>query len=205
MAEGLFRVWAFLVYPQSAPDHWLEILKDRHIPLVISPLHDKDIDKDGSIKKAHYHCMFIFEGKKSFKQIKEITDSINQPIPIAVDEIGAMVRYFIHLDDKDKYQYPYEELKCFAGADIAKYFMPSYTKTNSLLQEIEEFIVKNDIKEYATLCEYAQVNEQYTWMPLLRNGYTMYLNNYIKSRRYRAEHTKVTDNQINVNSDGEVL
>ena len=51
------RSWSFIVYPESAPSNWIDILNDMHIEIIISPLHDKDTDPDGEVKKAHYHVM----------------------------------------------------------------------------------------------------------------------------------------------------
>ena len=66
------RLWATVVYPESAPDNWLTILRDLMIPCYVSPLHDKDFNADKTPKKAHYHVMLVFEGKKSRAQIEEI-------------------------------------------------------------------------------------------------------------------------------------
>lgn len=38
------RDWAFIVYPESAPENWREILDDTHIRWIESPLHDKDFN-----------------------------------------------------------------------------------------------------------------------------------------------------------------
>ena len=37
--------WAFLIYQEAVPENYLEILKDLHIPFVLSPWHDKDVNK----------------------------------------------------------------------------------------------------------------------------------------------------------------
>ena len=50
------------MYPESAPENWREILADLHIPVLISPLHDKDVTPDGEIKKAHYHVIIMYGG-----------------------------------------------------------------------------------------------------------------------------------------------
>lgn len=44
--------WAFLLYQESAPEHYLDVLENMHIPFVLSPWHDKDINKEtGEFKK----------------------------------------------------------------------------------------------------------------------------------------------------------
>ena len=46
------RDWTFIVYPESAPKAWREILDDTHLRWVESPLHDRDVNPDGEIKKS---------------------------------------------------------------------------------------------------------------------------------------------------------
>ena len=61
------RIWTFIVYPDSAPENWRDLLDDQHIAWVESPLHDKDINPTtGEVKKAHYHIAFSFEGLRFF-------------------------------------------------------------------------------------------------------------------------------------------
>ena len=41
------RNWAIIVYTDSAPEDWEDIIKKE--PVVISPLHDKDVNPDGEL------------------------------------------------------------------------------------------------------------------------------------------------------------
>ena len=52
------RNYATLVYPDSAPENWQEILSELKVPVFISPLHDKDVNADGKPKKPHYHFFY---------------------------------------------------------------------------------------------------------------------------------------------------
>ena len=46
--------WAFLFYKESAPENYLEILEELHIPFILSPWHNKDINREtGEFKKSH--------------------------------------------------------------------------------------------------------------------------------------------------------
>ncbi|MDF9661329.1 Rep family protein, partial [Bacillus cereus] len=38
------RNWTFIVYPESTPENWREIINDLHTPWIESPLHDKDVN-----------------------------------------------------------------------------------------------------------------------------------------------------------------
>ena len=66
------RNFATMVYPESAPDGWTDILQNLSVPCFVAPLHDSDVDDDGVIKKAHYHVLMKFEGKKSLDNVREL-------------------------------------------------------------------------------------------------------------------------------------
>ena len=40
-----------MVYPESAPENWREILDETRMRWIESPLHDRDINPDGTPKK----------------------------------------------------------------------------------------------------------------------------------------------------------
>ena len=45
--------WAFLFYQESAPENYLEILEEIHVPFVLSPWHDKDVNKKLESLRKH--------------------------------------------------------------------------------------------------------------------------------------------------------
>lgn len=52
--------WAFLIYKESTPSNYMELLENLHVPFVLSPWHDKDIHSDtGEIKKHINMAHFI--------------------------------------------------------------------------------------------------------------------------------------------------
>ena len=59
--------WTFIFYQESAPEDYLAVLDDIKVPYVLSPWHDKDIDrKTGELKKSHHkHGAFFFDSLKS--------------------------------------------------------------------------------------------------------------------------------------------
>ena len=54
------RTWTFVLYEDSAPENWRQLLDDMHIEWVESPWHDKDINADGKPKKKHKHILLLF-------------------------------------------------------------------------------------------------------------------------------------------------
>lgn len=123
------RQYAFLVYPDSAPEDWIARLDALHIEALISPLHDRDIDPEGGIKKPHWHVMLMFDGKKSLAQIDEIRDKVlGSNYNRKLEDIGSMrgyARYMCHLDNPEKAQYSRNDVVSLCGADYeAAIFLP---------------------------------------------------------------------------------
>lgn len=46
------RNWSFIAYPESLNADWRETLRGFGLKGFISPLHDKDVNEDGTPKKA---------------------------------------------------------------------------------------------------------------------------------------------------------
>ena len=103
----------FLFYKESAPDNYLEILEEIHVPFVLSPWHDKDINKkSGEFKKAHKHGAFYFDSLKSYSQVSElIKEKLNGPAHVKpVMSPKGMYDYFIHAENPDKTPYDIESI-----------------------------------------------------------------------------------------------
>ena len=62
--ESKTRNWATVVYPESAPEEWRDILIQIHVPSLVSPLHDKDENPNGEPKKPHYHVLLMYDGPR---------------------------------------------------------------------------------------------------------------------------------------------
>lgn len=176
------RNWAFILYPESAPEDWESRLEDLHIKWVRSPLHDQDQQEDGTPKKPHYHITLLYDGNKSYEQIKEITDSLGQPIPQKVQNIRGQIRYSAHLDSPDKAQYSPEEI-IGHGVDIKQYLRAESTDRYQILKEMTEYIREHDIIEYCDLVDVALSEHFDDWFPLLADTNCMYISSYISSRR----------------------
>lgn len=173
--DGRARIWRGVVYPESAPQDWKKMLDEEGL-VWVAVLHDKDVNPDGIAKKAHYHVMFFFDGKKSFTQAKEIMDMLNAPIPQAVRNPRGMVRYLIHMDNPEKYQYRREDIECHGGADIEQYFALSMSTRTESLRELMEFISDSQIDNYDDLIMYCIRHKEYDWFDLAVNHNTLAIN-----------------------------
>lgn len=181
------RNWTFVVYPESAPEDWREIIDDLHVPWIESPLHDKDVNPDGEIKKPHWHVMIMFSSNKSYNQIREITMKLRSPNPQKVANAKGMVRYFAHLDNPEKFQYDKTEIIEHAGADVSPYLAVTSAERYELIREMMSFVKEKKIIEMKDLLDYA-MNERFDdWFPLLCDNSAYIMDSYIKSNRHRAE------------------
>lgn len=178
------RNWTFIVYPESAPENWREILDSLHIPWIESPLHDKDVNPDGEKKKAHWHILVFFAGKKSYEQMKVITDSLNSPIPQKVNSAKGAVRYLIHLDNPEKYQYFKTDIVAHGGADFEKYLTATGGEKLKILSEIQDWVLESGCVEFSELADYARIYHFEDWYDVVANQSVNYLNAYIRSRRH---------------------
>ena len=189
MAVARARQWSFIGYPgDSLPDNYAEILSDEmHLCWAESPVHDSDLNGDGSEKKKHIHFIVSFEGMKSFDQICEITDKLHCPIPQVCRNVKSLVRYFIHLDNPDKHQYRIEDIKTHGGFEIDDYFKKSSSEARVLLQEILSFCLDNNIHDYSYLVELAIQMNNPDWIDMLTRTHTLFFSQYLKSKYFRLK------------------
>lgn len=129
------RYWTILVYPESAPKDWEDILAGY---TYCYKLHDCDVNKDtGKLKKAHYHVVLAFDGTTTYNVVKELTDRLNSPIPQPARSLRGTIRYLIHADNKNKYQYKREDIVSVGmDQEIEQAFTPKQTDDEKKLGRV---------------------------------------------------------------------
>lgn len=181
------RVWAAVVYPESAPENWRQLLDEQHIEWAESPLHEFDINEaTGEMKKPHWHIVLSFDGPKSFDQVKEILDPVRCPMPQRCHSLKGAVRYFAHLDNPEKHQYSPSDIVAHGGFDVANALAPTSAKRYELIREMLEWCKQNSCTEFADLYEYAASERFDDWFPLLSDSCAYAMSAYLKSRRFKC-------------------
>ena len=192
MSSGKGRDWTFIVYPESAPEQWREILDQTHLRWIESPLHDKDVNADGEIKKAHWHILLSFDGPVTLKAVEKIALQLNCPEPRKVSSSKGLVRYMIHKDNPEKFQYSIDEIVAHNGADVASYFEMTHTNKLVLMKEIVNFIVKNEIDNYADFLMIC-IAESDEWFDIAINYNTLAINKLLDAVWHKRGKGKLID------------
>ena len=176
------RNWAFVAYPESLPGDWQEILKQTGLPVAISPLHDKDKNPDGTVKKPHYHVILAYSGPTSLSVVKKITDKLNAPAPISLEAIRGYYRYFTHRDNPEKYQYAEKDIKTLNDFAILDFVEIKKSEVIKIKKDLQILILKECFVEYADFMDFVLTeltDAEYD----VASSHTYFFDKYICSRR----------------------
>ena len=185
------HAFATIIYEESAPADWRQTLDNLHMEVLVSPLHDKDVNPDGEIKKAHRHVLLMFPSPRSEKQAKEIFDQIGGVGMETVQTTRGYARYLCHLDNPEKYQYDKSEVIAFGGADYSAIItLPG--DTDETLREIFKFIRENEIISFAKFIDIAADNNP-DWFRIATAQRSYVIDKYIKSFAWELEYRDADD------------
>ena len=142
------RHFSYVVYPDSAPSDWIRRLEQTGLSFVVSPLHDKDTNADGTPKKPHWHIIISWGNTTTYRAARGLCnkDMLACPMPQMLKSCNGMYRYLTHRDNPEKFQYKQQPV-CYNGwirpldnADIA-----------NLKREIWQMVYTEDCQEYGEL------------------------------------------------------
>lgn len=193
--------WAFLIYKESAPKDYLDVLDEIHVPFILSPWHDKDINRStGEFKKAHKHGALFFETLKSYTQVSELLqEKLNTPAHIeVVMSPKGMYDYFTHAENPEKTLYNIDDIEAGAGFNLDKFLAEQ--SSDEFLNKVIDLIEDNDITEFEELVYFARVND-YILLNLVLDK-TYFFAKFLDSRRHNPRRNapkNITDKEENNN------
>lgn len=176
------RNFATVLYLDSCVENWLDILNSLHIPIAVSPYHDRDYNADGEQKKPHYHIQFIFDGNKSIEQVEEITKIIGSVGVEVLSSKRGYLRYLCHLDNPEKAQYKTSDVITFGGLD----YLEEITSTVDrylIISEMLEFIENNNVLSYRYILMYSK-NNRPDWFRSLCDNSSYVIKEFLKSKEW---------------------
>lgn len=146
------RYWSFIMYPESAPHNWKDILESTGLPICISPLHDKDVDPGEQIKKAHWHVLLAWDGPTTAAVASKICEQVHGAVLEPIASVKGIYDYHIHKNNPEKHQYNDSDRLLLNGFNIYNYAALTTEEDVLLKKQIFDYIIQNDICEYFHLC-----------------------------------------------------
>lgn len=144
MKEEKFKYFTLVLYPEDSTHvELLNYLSNTYTCKYI--LHDKDTNKDGEIKKAHWHIVWQTPSPRTISSLKK---ELNVEYLESVRTQKQMLAYLIHANDDSKYQYSISELK----GDLS---IENDTEDNKILliiDFIESYPTELSVKELNYFC-----------------------------------------------------
>lgn len=180
--NGRTRNYACVVYPESAPMDWQDILSAQFVPAFISPIHDSDKNPTGEQKKPHFHVIIMFDSVKTSEQAKAIFELIGGVGCEVVQSLRGYARYLCHLDNPEKAQYCTEQVRSLCGADYVN-TIGLVTDKYKAIGEIIDYCIEYNIVSYSELLEYSRM-ERFDWFRVLCDNGTVVVREYLKSREW---------------------
>lgn len=182
------RNWAFIVYPESVPADWREQLQLSGLQCVISPLHDRDVNADGTPKKPHYHVILCYSGPTSYSVVNALTNGqLGQSRPQPLEQVRGYYRYLTHEDNPEKAQYSRIDIETINGFDIRDFVELTKTEVEKIKGEIFDYITENQITEYADLILVCRADDAPADWFSVASGHTMFFESVIRSQRYKLK------------------
>lgn len=187
------RNWTCIAYPEDLPDNWQDMLDDKCIKWICSPLHDKDLNADGKPKKPHHHLLLMFDAVKAKHQVQALFGElygwsdesiIGIATPQTVSDRCALVRYMAHLDNPSKAQYDVADIIGHCGADPLELLKKSASEMRETIIAMEEYIDDNNIIELVDFARAIRYDHP-DWHDVLCTKLTVYFGAYIRSNRLR--------------------
>lgn len=142
------RHFGFLLYPESIPENWREQLESLGVSMAVSPLHDKDKNPDGTLKKPHYHVIYIARNPVTIESVRKkikrkLGNSSVAHIEI-IDYIKGSYEYLTHESKdakaKNKHVYDKKDILHINDFDIDRYVTLDESQKKELRNQLFDLI-----------------------------------------------------------------
>lgn len=173
------KVFEFIVYPDSAPADWVDLVAQTGVEFAVSPLHNADISANGEHKKDHYHMIAVWPNNTKWQTATVLCDIVNGPICIPVIDIRPKYDYLTHKNDPNKAQYNPDDIQHCNGFVLSKYLNLTAAEVSQKVAEITKLCFEFQFYEYADLIKYLLDNDMFDDFDIASNR-TLYFSNLIK-------------------------
>lgn len=163
------KYFCCMLYPDSSTynvDNVITALAQEHLTFAVSPIHDKDVEDDGSPKKGHYHILLAYSSATTLNNIRGWFRACGMPeselhsVRVCASGIGYY-RYLTHKDNPEKAQYSDTDIRVFNDFDeVFKKF--SNTESDKIDKLVRIFQIVDDLNtiSFHSLIQYLMLNER---------------------------------------------
>lgn len=163
------KYFCCILYPDSTTydvDKIIKSLAEEHLTFAVSPIHDRDIEDDGSLKKGHYHLLFAYSSATTLNNIRcwlsvcGMPESELHSVRVCASGVGYF-RYLTHKDNPEKVQYDDKDIRVFNDSDeLFKKFSKSASVKIDELVRIFQIVDELNTISFHRLIQYLMLNER---------------------------------------------
>ncbi|GMB93870.1 hypothetical protein NHP200010_16030 [Helicobacter bizzozeronii] len=181
------RYWAFIAYPDSVPENWLELLQGTGLMIAISPLHDSDMNADDTQKKPHWHVLLAYKGPTSYKPVLRVAELINATAPQPLESLKGYYRYLTHADNPEKAQYSTKDIKHLNGFSVRDFLEMTKGEALEAKKQILDLIEEQNLTEYCHLLRLLRDDDD---LLDFATNHTLLFDAVLRSRRWEISQLK---------------
>ena len=144
-----FRLFSIILYEESDSYDIKQVLfnikSNKYYAFI---LHNKDENAKGEIKKPHYHIIIRVDNACTIDALSKKLGVPSNYIQNIKNE-RAYIRYLIHFDDADKYQYDLNEICCsrYYQRKVMKAFEDADTEEDIITKTYNKIDELNNTKD----------------------------------------------------------
>lgn len=163
------KYFCCVLYPDSTSydtDKLIKALAQEHLTFAVSPIHDKDINADGSFKKGHYHLLLAYSSATTLSNIRGWFKACGMPeselhsIRVCASGVGYY-RYLTHKGNPEKAQYDDSDIRVFNDSDeLFKKFSKTASDKIDDLVRIFQLVDELNTISFHSLIQYLMFNER---------------------------------------------
>lgn len=163
------KYFCAILYPDSTTydtDNVIKCLAKEHFTFAVSPIHDKDVEEDGSPKKGHYHLLLAYSSATTLNNINRwfkacgLPESDLHSVRVCASGVGYY-RYLTHKDNPEKAQYNDNDIRIFNDFDdLFKKFSKTASDKIDDLVRIFQIVDELNTISFHSLIQYLMLNER---------------------------------------------
>ena len=163
------KYFCAILYPDSTTYDTEKLIKElaqEHLTFAVSPIHDKDVEDNGLLKKPHYHILVAYSSATTLNNIRAWFNACGMPesdlhsVRVCASGVGYY-RYLTHKDNPEKVQYNDNDIRVYNDSDdlFKKFSKTSSDKLNDVVR-IFQIVDELNTISFHNLLQYLMLNER---------------------------------------------